>query len=115
MATRSPNYSHNGITIYHGIAGKCWPLAAALTVAVIPDFLRAPGCSGFQGGSRVARERCPSLRMGLANCVECDYLVAAALLQDPLPSGAEKMKRHLIVICFLAVCFRSTPGVKGVF
>ena len=30
--------------------------------------------------------------MGLANCVECDCLAAAALLHDPLPSGAQKMK-----------------------
>ena len=51
--------------------------------------------------------------MGLANCVECDCLAVAALLHDPLPSGAQKMKRHVIVICFLAVCFWFPPGVNG--
>ena len=51
--------------------------------------------------------------MGLTNCVECDCLAAAALLHDPLSSGAQKMKRHFIVICFLAVCFWFPPGVNG--
>ena len=39
MATPSPYYSHNGITIYHGIAGKCWSLAAPLTAATTPGPL----------------------------------------------------------------------------
>ena len=40
-------------------------------------------------------------------------MAVAALLHDPLPSGAQKRERHFIVICFLAVCFWFPPGVNG--
>ena len=36
--------------------------------------------------------------MGFANCVEYDPLAVAALLHDPLPSGAQKMKRLLMIL-----------------
>ena len=37
-------------------------------------------------------------RMMKSNCVECDCLTAAALLHDPLASGAQQMKRLLMTL-----------------